>query len=76
MPTPETGVRHEEADRVAVRAAAEAVIELLRRADGERRGFLAVEGAEALEIGTALLQLDVARDHVHDVDPIEQVLLE
>ena len=38
-------VLHQKADRGAVRAAAEAVIELLDRAHRERWGFLAVEGA-------------------------------
>ncbi len=38
-------VFHDEADGRAVRAAAEAVVELLGRADREGRRFLVVEGA-------------------------------
>src|SRR5690242_1883240 len=40
---PHAAVFHEEADRIAMRATTEAVIELLARADGEGRGFLGVE---------------------------------
>jgi hypothetical protein len=69
-------VGHEEADRVAVRLAAEAVVELLRRADGERGRLLVVERAEAGEVRAGLLQLHVARDDVDDVDAVQQVLLE
>jgi hypothetical protein len=35
-----------------------------------------MERAQALVVGAALLQLDVARDHVHDVDPVKEILLE
>jgi hypothetical protein len=59
-----------------VRAATEAVIELLRGADRERRRFLVVERAQADVIGAALAELDVARHQLDDVDAIQQVLLE
>src|SRR5437773_9500781 len=72
----ERRIRHQETDGVAVHAAAEAVIELLRRAHAEGRCLFVMERAEAEVVGAALLELDVARDHVHDVHPIEQVLLE
>ena len=42
-----SAVLHEEADRAAMHAAAEAVIELLGGADGERWTLLAVEGQQA-----------------------------
>jgi len=70
------GVGHHEADGIAVHAAAEAVIELLGRADRERGRLLAMERAQPHEIGAALLQLDVALHHVHDIDPVEEILLE
>src|SRR5262249_38330730 len=69
-------VGHEETDRVAVRAAAEAVIELLGRADGKRRRLLVVERAEAGEVGARFLEAHVARNDFDDVDPVEQILLE
>src|SRR5205807_3491859 len=69
-------VRHEKADRIAVRAAAEAVVELLGGTDGERRRLLAVERAQPEVVGATLLELDVARHYVHDVDPVKEVLLE
>jgi len=53
-------VGHQEADGVAVRAAAKAVIELLRRADGERGRLLVMERAQALVIRAALFQAHVA----------------
>ena len=53
---------------VAVDAAAEAVIGLARRADGEARRLLAVEGAQALAVGAGALQLDRAADDLDDVD--------
>src|SRR5581483_10705781 len=67
---------HEEGDRVAVRAAAEAVVELLGRAHRERRRLLAVERAAGGEVGAGLLERDVTLDHVDDVDAVEQFLLE
>src|SRR6266513_2184733 len=70
------GVRHEEADRIAVRGAAEAVVELLGGTGCERRRLLAVEWAQPKVVGAALLELDVARHYLHDVDPVEEVLLE
>ena len=53
-------VFHQEADRRAVRAAAEAVIELLGRADRERRRLLVVERAAGDVVRAGLLQLHVA----------------
>ena len=70
------GVFDQEADRVAVRAAAEAVIELLARADREARRLLAVERAQAHEVGAALLELDVAADDLDDVDAGQQARAE
>ena len=62
-------VLHQEADGRAVRAAAEAVVELLRRAHRERRRLLAVERAARLVVRPGLLERDVAVDDVDDVDP-------
>ena len=70
------GVFHDKADGRAMRAAAEAVIELLGLADGERRGFFGVERTAGDVVGTGLLERQVALDHVHDVEAIEQILNE
>jgi hypothetical protein len=70
------GMLHQEADGVAMRAAAEAVIELLGRVDAEARRFFAVEGAQPHVVGAAALELDVAADDLDDVDARQQVLQE
>lgn len=63
----------QEADGGAMGAAAETVIELLGRADGEARGLFAMERTQPHEIGAALFQLDVAPNHIDDVDTVEQI---
>ncbi|MCY1536030.1 hypothetical protein D9M68_714670 [compost metagenome] len=68
------GMLHLEADGVAVGAAAEAVVELLGRADAERRRFFAVERTQPHQVGSAFFQLDVAAHHVDHVDAVEQFL--
>jgi hypothetical protein len=68
------GVFHQEADGVAVHAAAEAVIGLAGGADDEARGLLAVEGAQPLVVDAGLLELDVVAHDVDDVDAGEQLL--
>ncbi len=70
----EAAVLHQEADRAAVHAATEAVVELLGRADRERGGFFAVEGAAGEVIGAALLERKIAFDDVDDVDAGQQFL--
>ena len=55
---------HHEAEDVAALAAAEALPGVAGRGDGERRGLLAVEWAEALERRPGLLQLDGLADDV------------
>ncbi len=65
---------HEEADRRAVGAATEAVIEALRRAHGERRCFLVMERTAGLELPAGLLQLHAAADHFDDIGPCDQVV--
>ena len=72
----EPAVFHQEAECAAMHAAAEAVIELLGRADRERSGFLAVERAAGEVVRTALLQRDVAFDDVDDIDARQQFLNE
>ncbi len=50
------------------RAASEAVVELARGVDGERRRLFAVEGAESgVVLRAGLLQLDVVADDANDV---------
>jgi hypothetical protein len=63
---------HQKADGVAVLAAAEAVIELLGRADAEAGRLLAMKRAQPHEIGAALFELHVAADHFDHVDAREQ----
>jgi len=65
---------HQETDRVAVGPAAEAVIELLGRADREAGRFFGVERAQAAVVGAGLLELDAAAHHRDDVGAGEQVL--
>ncbi len=67
-------VLHQEADRRAVRAATEAVIELLARADGERGRLLAVEGTAGDVVGAGLLERHQAVDDLDDVDARQQRL--
>ena len=70
------GMFHDKADGRAMRAAAEAVIELFGLADGERRGFFSVERTAGDVIGTGLFERQVALDDIHDVEAIEQILNE
>jgi len=63
-------VLHQERQCRAVRAAAEAVIELLRLAYRERRGLLAVERAAGDVVGAGLLEGNEAVDDVDDVDAV------
>ena len=57
-----------------MRAAAEAVIELLARADREGGRLLVVEGAAGHVVAPGLLQRDARSDHVDDIDPREQLV--
>ena len=59
-----------------MRAAAEAMVELLGRADREGGRLFAVKRAARHVIGAALLERDVALDELDDVDAVEEVLLE
>jgi hypothetical protein len=70
------GVFGQEADGVAAGPAAEAVVELLGRADREAGRLLGVKGAQPHQVGAAALELHVAADHVDDVDTGQQVLQE
>jgi hypothetical protein len=69
-------VLHQEADGIAVFAATKAVEELFGGADAEAGGFFAVKGAQAHEVGAALLELDVLAHHLDHVDTVEQFLQE
>lgn len=50
-----------------MRSATEAVVKLLGGADGKRRAFFVVEGAQAKQIGPALAQLNVSPDDVDNI---------
>ncbi len=65
-------VLHQEGDRAAVGAAAEAMVELLLGADGEGGGLLVVKRATGLVVLPRLAQGDAAVDEVDDVDAGEQ----
>ena len=67
-------VVHQEAEHGAVRAAAEAVVELLVRAHPERRRLLVVEGAAGLVFAARFLQRDARADQLDDVAARDQVI--
>jgi hypothetical protein len=60
--------------RRAMRAATEAVIKLLGRADREGRRFFVVEGAAGGVVGAGFFERNVAVDQIDDVDPGQQIL--
>ena len=66
------GVLSHESNRVARSAAAEAVVELLARADRKTRRLFAMKRAKAHQIGAALFQLHMAAHHIGDVDARKQ----
>jgi hypothetical protein len=67
-------------DRVAACASAEALSEVSRGIDGERRGFLDMEGAKAHVAFAFLLELDTARadepDQVNAFGRLDAFLLD
>ena len=65
---------HQEADGRAVRAAAEAVVELLGGRHREGRRLFIVERTQPLVVGSRLAQLDGLADHVDDIDAGQQLL--
>src|SRR5690606_9562763 len=67
-------VLHQEVDRAAMRAAAEAVVELLDRRNRERGRAFVVERAARRELAALLLQRDARTDQLDDVGPREQVI--
>jgi len=66
----------QKADRRSMRAATEAVIELLSRTNRKRRALLVVERAKPHEVRAAFLELHIPPHHVDDIDAVEQVLQE
>ena len=67
-------VFHQEVDGIAIFAAAKAVIELLARADRERRRFFTVKRAQPQQVGTGLFELHMATHHVGHIDAGQQFL--
>ena len=57
-----------------MRAAAEAVVELLVRAHPERRRLLVVERAAGLALAAGFLELHAAADQLHDVGARDQLV--
>jgi hypothetical protein len=70
----EAVVVDQERDRGAVRAAAEAVVELLGRRNGEARRALIVERAARREFLALALERHARGDHLDDVGAREQVV--
>ena len=58
---------HNKIDNAAALAAAEAVIDLLVRRDGEGAGLFTVEGAQAEQVAALAGQLYVTAYHVHNI---------
>src|SRR5690606_16857010 len=70
----ETLVFHEESEGGAVRAAAEAVVETLLRADREGGGLFGVERAARLVFPTGARQGHARAHDLHDVRALNQVV--
>src|SRR5262249_56281394 len=62
-------VTHDEAERVAAGAAAEAVEDAALRIDREGRGLLGVERTESLPMLAGALQVHDLPDELHDIEP-------
>ena len=67
-------VLHQKADRAAVGAAAEAVVELLAGADGEGWRFLVMERAAGLVLAAGLFQRHPGVDDIHDINAVEEFI--
>src|SRR5438067_61955 len=65
---------HDELDRVAARAAAEAMEHALVGIDAEAGRLLAVERAQPLEVSPRLLELDTTADDLRDVHAVAELL--
>ena len=74
LPEGQPIVLHQEADGGTVGATAEAMVELLLRADGEGGGALVVERATCLEVPARLAQGDALADQVDDVGTREELI--
>src|SRR5207245_2444462 len=64
----------DEGEMIAPFPAAVAVVELFLRTDIEGWGLLLVEGAQSLEVAARLLQPQVLRDQVHQVQAVLDLL--
>ncbi len=67
---------HQEANRRAILAAAEAMIKLLGRTDRETGCFLTVKGAQPHHVGAALFKLHVVAHDIDNIDAVEEILNE
>lgn len=59
---------HQEADGIAILAATKTMEKLFGGADCKAGGFLAMKWAQTHEIGAAFFELDIAADHLHDIN--------
>lgn len=58
---------HDKVDHTAAALAAEAVVDLLIRRNGEGAGFLTVEGTKTKQIGPFAAELHIAADNIYNV---------
>lgn len=65
---------HDEAEGVAARATAEAVVELLVRADAEGGGLFLVERAAGGVVLAGLFHLQARADNIDDVGAVQKVV--
>lgn len=65
---------HDEVDRRAALAAAEALADIARTIDRERRCPLAMEWTQTFEIGTAAAQLHKIADDLHNIGGVKNLL--
>jgi hypothetical protein len=70
----EVVIGHQEAERRAVAAAAEAVIGPLDGSDDERRSLLAVERAKPFVVAAGAFQRDARADHLDDVGASDELI--
>ncbi|MNC09583.1 hypothetical protein D3C75_572080 [compost metagenome] len=67
-------VVHQKVDGVAVRATAEAVVELFFTVHGERGGFFVMERTARVVILALLFQLNPCVDEINDIGSCQQVI--
>ena len=72
----QTGILHDETDGRAMRAEAEAMVELFALTDRKGRRFFVMEGTAGGVVGTRFFEWHVTLHHIDDIEAIEQILNE